>query len=603
MPDSIFNTRIAKLVEKADKVRENKVLDLEFGIWGENEDITEPYFWFHNFGLLVNKGWFPFKIEDYHYFSESNQFGSQMRQSKGGSIQAFQSNLQNLIQLIKVHLMPLFQEVKKADFYKSWIDKIVNNDEKIQQEIKKPKEQQNKDLAKWINERDEAIRTIKDKWVNEVDGGRMWQINKSATEQGLDFVLLPQFFFSTNLTSPLDTESLKDQLDKQTYSVETTLGAKEQIASFLYRFYVWLPTAIRDTQVTFKLKIAALKNIYAQILMYVKLIKPLLKEIHRKSEGFDNSNYYAGFDLENPEFVGLLDTSYSFARVLRVGGFAGQKIYGPAEGGEFLKKLEFGRFGFYTNEFERGKAFDKDAKKGKSGYIYDIEEESDEDFVERAKYGATEKKFWYLFVECSKEITAEQFKKLKEEKTIKVKRTDMKPYGVMEFTFGQRRRNETKQTPQGPAQIPYMQNKITLASYGWNLFELASYKKKFQADDIDLISTLVSEVDVIKDELLSYVDKLEGENDEQTPAQKIEEEKKAKEKWKVPKDVKDMTTGPFKGLWDMAKAPFPSSSKKKEEPAGDEGGEAEFDKKRVAATEDLWKAYILFKKIHGYIQY
>ena len=50
-----------------------------------------------------------------------------------------------------------------------------------------------------INNLELRLNAIKEKWVNEIDGGKLWQHQRSATEQGLDYALLPQMFFGINL--------------------------------------------------------------------------------------------------------------------------------------------------------------------------------------------------------------------------------------------------------------------------------------------------------------------------------------------------------------------------------------------------------------------
>ncbi len=183
-------------------------------------------------------------------------------------------------------MLPLLKEVKQADFYKRWIDKIIDFDEKVQEELAKPKSnQREKNLKDYRNERNEAISHLKDKWVTEVDGGKMWQMNRNSTEQGLDFALLPQLFFGTSLDDPLQrNSSLKEQLDETIYKVDISTDAKEQVARFLYKFYAWLPSAIRETQTTFKIKIATLKQLYGNVQMTLNFIKPLLIEINRKKK-------------------------------------------------------------------------------------------------------------------------------------------------------------------------------------------------------------------------------------------------------------------------------------------------------------------------------
>lgn len=174
-----------------------------------NKDIVEPYYWHMEFPYYVGKGYVAIKIEDHHFFSENSQFGAGLRQTKGGAIRAYQENLTQLIQLTKVHLMPLLEEIKKAEFYKRWFDRIAINDRRVQEEMGKAASQRNaENLKKWRFERDSAINQLKDKWVTEVDGGRLYTLSRPATEQGLDFALLPTLFLEQHSTIPLKCTAL-----------------------------------------------------------------------------------------------------------------------------------------------------------------------------------------------------------------------------------------------------------------------------------------------------------------------------------------------------------------------------------------------------------
>ena len=309
---------------------------LEFG--GINVDIAPAYFWITQFRNYTNKGYNFIKIEDVHHFSEASQFGGNLRQIKGGGIRAFQENLNQVIQLIKVHLMPLLKEIKQAHMYKIWFDRIIENDEYLFQELSKKKDKQNeKKIQEYRRERNEAINHLKNKWVSEVDGGKLFQISRSSQEQGLDMTLLPQLFFGTYLDDPFQrNETLTQQLDNSTYKVDITTDAKTQVANFQYRFYTWLPTAIRDTQTTFNIKIASLRQFYSQIEMHMQFMKPLLMEISKKSEKMDANNFFRGYGDEDPTMVKLFDTTLSFTRV-----YGPNKIVRSYQ----IQDLEFTKFG------------------------------------------------------------------------------------------------------------------------------------------------------------------------------------------------------------------------------------------------------------------
>ena len=564
-----------EIFEKSKNTKELIKVDLK--IEGYNEDITEAYHWHLNFPYYTGKGITPIKLEDYHYYSETSQFGAGMRQIKGGSIKAFEENLQQLVQLIKVHLIPLLQEVKQADFYKKWMDKIVENDKLIQNEIKKNGEtEKNKEkLTKWRNERNEAISNIKDKWVTEVDNSRLWQINKSSTENGLDFSLLPQLFFGVNLDDPFQMRStLKEQLDKEIYPVDITEDAKRVVAQFMYRFYTWLPTAIRDTRMTYRLKITALKQFYAQVQMYIGFMKPLLVEISKKSEGFEKTNFYRKFDAENPEFSSLFDFSYSFVRILGVRNFAKMN-----RGKWELEDLEFTKFGLYLRT---GSEIKFGSMKGKKGFLRkQIKDE------------------YEFFPSDKKNITEEEFKKIE---MVMIRKDDLMLYPILEFEFSQRRRQETMKTQQGLQQVPYMSNRILYTAYSWNIYEVATYRAKLKDDNLKLLETFIEEVKVIKKDLLYYVNELEFDKKLYDFDEKNDDNGKKKTK-----NSNDYTliVGPFKALGSLFSVFLLNSNNSKTTKKIKMSSEKEKHRLvvKLQSAEDLWKVYSVFKKSHGYIMY
>jgi hypothetical protein len=559
---------------------------------GFNLDITSDYYWITNFGHLTHTGFSFIKVEEQEYFTESSQYGQNFRQVKGGAIKAFQENLQQLVQLIKVHLMPLLDEIKKADFYFEWtrkieesditiqflvelydlfsfmskdngkiiftiddkkevfeledLNKLIENDEveKIERLIKKQKADKNvkkktltnllnnlknekegkrklngydlEGLKKVMRKRDEAILHLKDKWANEVDGGRIWQISKSENEKGLDFALLPQLFFGVNLENPLyekhkKGKTLTDQLDEDIYEVDITKLAKEQVARFMYKFYIWLPTAIKDTKLTFKLKISALKQFYSQIHMYINFMKPILIEITKKTERMERGSFFENFSEENPELVNIFDTSYSFIRLWAIRKF--EKI------GCKLEDLEFTRFEgclFARKIFIKFGDF-----KDKSGFIDPNEENGFYKF--------------YPYTGDSKSTTNGEWKKLKDEwkenKTY-VDKTDLMLFSLIEINFRSYRRSCQKNTPQGLQPTPYMKNGMSFNCYAPNFIELAIYRKKVKVDNLELLSDFIKELDVIKEDLFKYLNYFEPEikKKEEDEGFKREDEKKPSKK-------------------------------------------------------------------------
>jgi hypothetical protein len=581
--------------------RSKKLMTKELQFHGYNKDIVEAYYWNINFGLYRGKGYVPIKIEDHHYFSETSQFGSQFRQLKGGSIRAFQENLQQLISLVKVHLMPLLKEVKKADELKGWMDSIVENDVKYQQGLEKNLPKNHPDMIKWSRARDEAINHLKDRWVNEVDGGRIWQMARSQAEGGLDMVLLPQLFFGTKLDNPLymlhgKGKDLATQLDEYTYQIDVTSDALQAVARFQYKFYQWLPTAIKETESTFKIKIASLKQFYSQLQMYVQFMKPLLVEIAKKSEGFEKTNMYYEFSENNPDYWNMLDSSYSFVRILGVNKLLKER------GGEGLDILKFTPYGYYL----AGRYLKWGSYKGKSGIITEeINKGSKDEPIYVYKY----KLCPHLSREEAIELSQEEFDKLEE---VEIYKQDVELLPCIEYEFNQQRRNEIKQTPQGPQHVPFMKNTLRYHAYAWNPFEIAAYKEYLKKDELELLEHFIGEVAVMKEDLLYYVGLLEKKEKYDTSRYEEKEEKKQPSQKtssnKQQSELNTLITGPFKALL----SPFTTSltntsssthSPSTKAPKMSEEQKNKIDEAKSGASEDAWKIYSIFKKAHGFIQY
>ena len=576
---------ILSFSEKKKKALTNKdisspIINSELRFDGYNEDFTEAYHWHFNFMYYVGKGYAPpLKLEDHHYFSETSQFGMNMRQIKGGSIRAFQENFQQLIQLVRSHLLPLLNEVKNAAFYKDWLSQITDNDKIVQDLISRGTPLSDSKLKLALDKRNEAINHIKDKWVMEVDGGRIWQMNRSATEQGLDYALLPQLFFGTNLIDPLQKrKSLKEQLDEDIYSIDISTNAKEAVARFMFRFYTWLPTAIADTNVTFKLKISALKNIYSQVQMYINFMKPLLIEITRKTEGLEKSNFYNGFELENPDFVNLFDFSYSYVKTLGIRNYQ--------RGKKNLKDLEFTPFGLFIDSKEI--MFGPNA--GKTGFIAG---------VENNKY--------ILYPHKEKDIDYDKFNQIKEKKIL-VEKTDLRTFPVMEIIFSQRRRSEVKQTQQGPQAIPYMRNKIEYKGYVWNIYEIASYRESLKVDDLLLLESFIEELSIVREDLMKYI-KYHGSNNPNSSENKNSNFSTSESKKVDDEENYSLTLSPFKGLGEIFSPLIPKLfefkelKKKREKSSFDSEKEKHHFINEISVAEDTWKVYTVFKKTHRLMQY
>lgn len=586
--------------------RSESVLTKELHFYGHNKDLVEPYYWHINFPYYTGKGYVPIKLEDHHYFSENSQFGAQFRQMKGSSIRAFQENLQQLIQLIKVHMMPLLKEVKQNEEYKNMVDTIVEQDNFYQDALARGKSRDDPEVKKAMEERDEAILMLKDKWVGEVDGGRMYQMSRSQAEQGLDMVLLPQLFFGTKIDNPLyllhgKGKSLKEQLDEYIYKVDITQDAINQVARFQYRFYNWLPTAVKEVTTEFKIKVASLKQFYSQLQMYIKFMKPLLLEIARKSEGFEKGSMYHSFEEHNPDFWNLLDSSYSYARIL------GVKTLLRERGGEGMDILRFCPFGYYLP----GKYIGYGVYAGKGGIITKQEEEY---YIMK------------LFAphkdnnqnrDAAEQLSAKEFMELKE---VKVPKIDLTKFSVMEFEFSQKRRADVIQTQQGPQQVPFCQNKVMYRGFTWDMYEIATYKESLKQDELELLENFIEEISVIKEDLLHYVGIMERTKVDTNQTDIKKEEKATTSNNTSSQETQEgflsLFTAPIEGLGVLVSALLPdfknnSSSKNSKEsnlqssssPVMNKKQLEDYEIRKADVAEDTWKLYSIFKKSHGFMQY
>lgn len=594
MNSSIGHTYGSNLAIKIAKNLQPAKINLLLQFGGINSDITPAYFWITQFRNYTNKGFQFIKIEDVHHFSEASQFGGNFRQIKGGSIRAFQENLNQIVQLIKVHLMPLLKEIKQAHMYKIWMDRILENDEYLFQELQKSKDKQNKEkIIKFRNERNEAINHLKDKWVSEVDGGKLWTVSRSSQEQGLDMTLLPQLFFGTYLDDPFERKtSLKEQLDDSTYKVDITADAKTQVARFQYRFYTWLPTAIRDTQTTFNIKIASLRQFYAQIEMQMQFMKPLLMEISKKSEKMHTGNFFSGYGDEDPTMVKLFDTTISFIRVIGPQNFIHGGGWSP---GQYkLEDLEFTRFGLLIPN----NAFVKNPLNS-SGILTDI-------IVKDNKITHYLVKKFNGDRDDAQKLNRYEFEKLEE---YKIPHYYFKPYATPELTFKQERRTEMIQTQQGMQQAPYMENSIEYFGKVMNFMEVAAYRQKVRTDDIHLLESFIQELGAVKDELLMYLNYQEGDdinnlgidfsrykhgNNTSKNTNDLENEDKKKLSFSD-KLVNSLFASNTKTPKDGPKTVNNSKIKKDYEKI--------YTKAENQVIEEVWKSYNIYKKVGGYVAY
>ncbi len=406
--------------------------------------------------------------------------------------------------------------------------------------------------------------------------------------------LLPQLFFGTYLDDPFERKkSFKEQLDESTYKVDITADAKTQVARFQYRFYTWLPTAIRDTQTTFNIKIASLRQFYAQIEMQMQFMRPLLIEISKKSEKMHTGNFFSGFGDEDPNMVKLFDTTISYIRV--IGPQAFQKKFNLAD-------TEFTRFGLIIPD----NAFlDKDKFKP-------FKEKCILTKVETGEVnGKTINKYYYVkkvdkSIEDIHRMNKYEFDKLEE---IKIPYYYFQPFATPELTFKQERRSEMVQGPQGMQQAPYMINSIEYFGRVMNFMEICAYRQKVRTDDIHLLESFIQELGAVKDELLTYLNYQEGDdisNFEMDFSKFSNKYKMSGNSEDLEKDSKSKLSFSDK-LINTLFAPNTKQQKdgKKTIQNGKVKGEYEkaATKAENAVIEEVWKSYNIYKKVGGFVAY
>lgn len=595
MRTSIGHQFGSNLTQKIPIPKKRKVFYLQLQFGGINREITPTYFWLTEFRNYTNKGFNFIKIEDVHHFSEASQFGANMRQIKGGGIRAFQENLNQIIQLIKVHLMPLLKEVKQAHMYKVWFDRILENDQLLFEELEKGKNKQNKELIKkYRDERNEAINHLKDKWVSEVDGGKLWQLSRSSQEQGLDMTLLPQLFFATYLDDPFERkQTLKEQLDESTYKVDITHDAKTQVARFQYRFYTWLPTAIKDTQTTFNIKLASLRQFYAQIEMHMQFMRPLLQEIIKKNESVHHGNFYAGFGDENPNMVKLFDTSLTVFRVI-----GPQQLVNQFK----LIDLEPTKYGLYIPK--NALLSRNDNKYPNYVVVGCITNSKDKDEVTHY-----EVKEFYGSREDLELLSRFEFNKLP---TKKLAYQYFKPFATPELLFQQERRTEIIQTQQGMQQVPFMINEVNHYGHVWNFVEIAIYRQKVRSQDIQILESFIQELSAIKDELILYLNYQEGDpieefgiNFSNYGSNKQKNTQHSSKEEKIEKTPAQKLFGWIPIIGDIIDSSGNSSDPNTINIDNKTLSKynKSFTKCENVVIEEVWKAYNIYKKVNGFIAY
>ena len=175
----------------------------------------------------------------------------------------------------------------------------------------------------------------------------------------------------------------------------------------------------------------------------------------------------------------------------------------------------------------------------------------------------------------------------------------------MMMDFSQRRMNEVINTPQGTQNVPFMRNDIKYKGYAWNVYEIASYRQRLKEENLELLETFVDEISQIKEDLMYYVNYLEGSDS------KIEESNKKTETSSKNSNNKksDYTfvAGPFQGLGELFSPLIPhfklNFMEKHEKETEDKKRDTHHKINKLIIAEDTWKLYTVHKKTKGFMQY
>ncbi|NCC71307.1 hypothetical protein EOM09_07030 [bacterium] len=150
--------------------------------------------------------------------------------------------------------------------------------------------------------------------------------------------------------------------------------------------------------------------------------------------------------------------------------------------------------------------------------------------------------------------------------------------------------------------VPVMTNQINYKSYVWNLFEIAIYRERLKEENLDLLSSFIEEISIIKEDLMKYVSKVRTMPVSETS---FKSESKSSNKFS-PQD--SLILAPFIGFASILSPLLPnfSFSKSKEKIAkGKEMSSRDMHHhtNELKVVEDTWKMYVVHKKAFAYMQY
>jgi hypothetical protein len=135
------------------------------------------------------------------------------------------------------------------------------------------------------------------------------------------------------------------------------------------------------------------------------------------------------------------------------------------------------------------------------------------------------------------------------------------------------------------------------------LFEIASYRDSLKDDNIDLLSTFISEIEVVKEDLKRYVGMVHGVEDIDRP----DTSSSSTQDYKPKESPFEVLFAPIQGIVEIFSPLIPNfhSKAKEKQKLGEISSKVVEHHlvNQLMTIEDVWKMYTIHKKTKGFMQY
>ncbi len=278
-------------------------------IWRDSMGVSveESYFWLmrflrkgtgnelgikgipHGFGLNCVE---VYKLKDVFDASVASSFHGQL----GTKITAIQQQVSNTLaqigQMTKT-LFPIVREIRimeeRMSYYTGSLGKKAGNDEARQNEV-----------------------TLKSTWIEVVEQGMQNPNSVYSMAAKINFVTLPDLFFSINPHGDTPGEQKKrihKIITNMAKKHELNVKVRDALTKKLMQYYTWKESTYNEMKHTWKFRIKNLKQHYNVIRLYISWLKPYLttlKQLQMKQ------------DQESPDIVSSFESSKLELEVLGV---------------------------------------------------------------------------------------------------------------------------------------------------------------------------------------------------------------------------------------------------------------------------------------------